>query len=329
MSDILSQEEIDALIESYKATGGAEETGSASGRQIRLYDFSRPDKFCKEHLRALELIHGKHGTVLAVELAAMLHQDVQISLLALDQLTYREYCESLPTPTLFAQVSLDPLASVAVFEFNPSLVAACVDLLAGAPSVSPVASSTITEVDKAVMRRVVEASLRKYAESWSTCMMFKPNIVALLTECTTHQVLLPSEGVLVCAYEVTIAEHVSMMSICIPSVAIEAILPVLAQGKSVSSPVQSNNPQSEILRRAFEDVEMECRAVLGRTELSLNDVANLEVGDLIRLPTKVSGLAELYVGDVATFAGVLGRSGRNLAVKISKVLKDWSDAKPQ
>ena len=75
MADILSQDEINALIESYKATGGAEETRKASDRRLRLYDFTRPDKFCKEHLRALNLIHAKHGALLAVSLAAMLRLD--------------------------------------------------------------------------------------------------------------------------------------------------------------------------------------------------------------------------------------------------------------
>ena len=320
MADIISQDEINALIESYNATGGAEEAGKPGDRQLRLYDFARPDKFCKEHLRGLNLIHAKHGASFAISLAAMFRVDTQVNLLALDQLTYREYCASVPDSALFAEVGLEPLTSIAIFELDPSLVAACVDLLAGGSTVSAITSSRITDVDKAVMRPIVETSLRKYAEAWVSHVVFTPHVIAMFTESNTHQVLLPYEGVLVCAYEVSIGGHVSMMSVCLPAAAVEAVLPALAVGKVVNSTMQRGDTQNDALKRSFQDVEVECRAILGRTELPLSEVADLEVGDLIRLPVNVSGPSELWVENVATFAGMLGRAGRNLAIKITRAL---------
>ena len=320
MADILSQDEINALVESYRATGAAEEAAQAVGRQVRLYDFTRPDKFCKEHLRALNLIHAKHGASLAVALASLLRVDTQVNLLALDQLTYREYCASVPDGTLFAEAGLEPLASIAVFEFNPAMVGACVDLLSGGAAASAATSTKITEIDKAVMRPFVELALKKYAEAWASSMVFTPRIIAITTESTTRQVLLPSEGVLICGYEVSIGEHVSMMSVCIPAAAIEAILPALTLGKAVNAPVQKSDKVNESLKKLFQDVEVECRALLGRTSLSVEDISGLEVGDLIRLPVKTDHNAEFWIENVATFAGPLGRSGRNLAIKISKTL---------
>jgi flagellar motor switch protein FliM len=320
MADILSQDEINALIEAYKATGSAEDSARGTqDRQVRLYDFSRPDKFCKEHLRSLNLIHSKHGALLSVALAAMMRVDVQVNLLALDQLTFREYCASVPDATLFVEAALEPLASIAVFEFNPSMVGMCVDLLAGAASVSA-SPGKVTEVDKAVMRPIIDLSLRKYAEAWSSSVDFKPRVVSVTTESTTRQVLLPSEGVLVCGYEISIAESVSMMSICIPASSIEMVLPALALGKPLSSQSQRSDTVNEALRRTFEEVEVECRAILGRTALSLEDVMGLEVGDLVRLPAKIHEPAEFWVENVPTFGGSLGRSGRNLAIKITGAL---------
>lgn len=320
MAEMLSQDEINALVEAYKATGGAEESHSRAEKQVRLYDFARPDKFCKEHLRALNLIHSKHGASLAVALASALRVDTQVNLLALDQLTYREYCASVPDGTLFVEAGLEPLSSVAIFEFNPSLVCACVDLLAGGSSVSKVFSTKITEIDRAVVRPVAHLALRKYAEAWASSVEFRPSITSMTTESTTRQVLLPSEAVLICGYEVTVADHVSMMSICIPASAIEAVLPALAMGRALNAPTQRLDRVNDALRRSFEDVQVECRAVLGRTALPLEEVANLEVGDLIRLPVKANGPSELWVENVAAYAGVLGRSGRNLAIKVARPL---------
>ncbi|MDH7601436.1 MAG: FliM/FliN family flagellar motor switch protein [Armatimonadota bacterium] len=320
MADILSQEEIDALIESYKAAGGLEEGGKSAGAAIRVYDFTRPDRFSKDHLRALNAIHSRHCSSVAAGLASILRVEVQAELLALDQLTYREYCSTVPEPTLFAEVNLEPLASVAIFEFNPALVGACVDLLAGAPRVSDVLVSNITDVDKALFRPIIEMVLRRYSEAWAASILFQPKISALFTESTTRQVLLPNEPVLVSSSEVAILDQTSMMSICLPASAIESVLPSLETGKPSSSQLHKGGI-NELVKKPFEEVELECRAILGRTELPLSDVVNLEVGDLIRLPVKADRPVELWVDNVPTFAGILGRSGNTLAVKISKVLK--------
>jgi flagellar motor switch protein FliM len=320
MTDIISQEEIDALIESYKIAGGFDESSKSARAAVRVYDFARPDKFCKEHLRALNSIHSRHCSSIAAGLASILRVEVQGELLALDQLTYREYCSSVPEPTLFAEANLEPLTPVAIFEFNPSLVGACVDLLAGASRCSAVPVYRITDIDKALFRPIIEMILRKYAEAWAASVVFKGKILDLFTESATRQVLLPTEGVLVCSYEISMLDQASMMSICLPASAIESILPSLEAGKPASSHLQKSGINDSV-KKSFEDVELECRAILGRIELPLSDVVNLEVGDLIRLPVKADRPVELWVDDVPAFAGALGRSGNTLAVKITNILR--------
>ena len=131
MGDVLNQDEINALMEAFKSTGEQDIGTKAPEKQVRLYDFSRPDKFSKDHLRSLNSIHTKHGASFASALSSMLRVYTRADLLALDQLTYREYCSSVSEGTLFVEVDLQPLTSSAIFEFNPHFVSICVDLLAG------------------------------------------------------------------------------------------------------------------------------------------------------------------------------------------------------
>lgn len=322
MVDALSQDEINALMEAYKTTGGKEIGTKAPEKQVRLYDFARPDKFSKEHLRSLNGIHAKHGAAFAAALSTLIRVASQADLLALDQLAYREYCASVPDGTLFVEVGLEPLASTAIFEFNPLFVSACVDLLSGGVNVLKTASSEITEIDKAIIRPVVDLALRKYAEAWSSYVGFEPRITCMTTETTTRQVLLASEAVLVSGYEVSVGDCVSMMSVCIPASAVEAVLPALTLGRVLNSHARRLDKTNEALKKNFDAVEMECHAVLGRTNLSLGEVVDLEVGDLIRLPTKADGELEFWVENVAAFSGVLGVSGKNLAVQISETLAE-------
>lgn len=318
MADVLNQDEINALMEAFKSTGGQEVGAKANDKQVRLYDFARPDKFSKDHLRSLNTIHIKHGASFASSLSSMLRILTRADLLALDQLTYREYCSSVSEGTLFVEVDLQPLTSTAIFEFNPHFVSTCVDLLAGGSSQNGSAVPSISDVDKAIFRPVIELAFRQYVEAWSWCINLHPTIINLTTESSTRQLLLPSEAVLVCGYEVSIGDAVSMMSICLPASAIEPVMPALTAGRTLSSTGRGPQQPHPALMKSFSEIEVECRAILGRTSLSVEEVSDLEVGDLIKLPTKESGLAEFWVENIPTFVGPLGLSGKNLALKITE-----------
>ncbi len=169
-------------------------------------------------------------------------------------------------------------------------------------------------------------SLRRYADAWASCVEFKPRIIATSIESATRQVMLPSEAVLVCGYEVTIGDNVSMMSICIPASAVEAVLPALTLGRALNASNQPSEKINQALRNAFDEVELECHAVFGGAMLSLGEISDLQVGDIIQLPAKSGASAEVWVANSPAFAGVLGRSGKNLAVRISETLNS-SEAK--
>lgn len=319
MSDSLNQNEINALLETFKATGG-QESVRASDKQVRVYDFARPDKFSKDHLRSLNSIHSKHGASFAAAMAASLRVQTRADLLAVDQLTYREYCASVPESTLFIEVDLKPLTATAIFEFNPLLVSLWVDLLAGGSVLEGRAmQGGISDIDKAIVKSMVEMALRQYTEAWGCALALKPAIVSMSTESSMRQILLPSEAVLVCGYEVSLGESVSMMSICLPASAIEPVLPALTMGRSLNAS-RGHEFADPALMKTFESVSLECKAVLGRTSLSFGEVADLEVGDLIKLPASEHTAAELWVANVAAFAGKPGVSGRKIAIKILEPL---------
>jgi flagellar motor switch protein FliM len=321
MADVLNQDEINALMETFKSTGAQDLGAKALEKQVRLYDFSRPDKFSKDHLRSLNSIHAKHGASLASALSSMLRVYTRADLLALDQLTYREYCSSVSDGTLFVEVDLQPLTSTAIFEFNPHFVSICVDLLAGGSASDTSNQTSISEVDRAIINPVIELALRNYVEAWAWCVGLTASVINMTTESSTRQVLLPSEAVLVCGYEVSIGENVSMMSICLPASAIEPVLPALTAGRSLQAPGHGRDQTNPALMKSFEDVVVECHAVLGRTTLSVEEVSDLEIGDVITLPIKEDGLAEFWVENIPAFCGPLGLSGKNLAIKIANVVE--------
>ncbi|MCX6343714.1 MAG: FliM/FliN family flagellar motor switch protein [Armatimonadetes bacterium] len=317
--DALNQDEINALLETFAATGGQESGSKTVDKQVKIYDFARPDKFSKDHLRALNSINMKHGVLFAAAMGAALRVQARADLLALDQLTYREYCASVPENTLFVEVDLKPLTSTAVFEFNPLLVSIWVDLLAGGVAGTGSSVGSISDIDKAIVKSMVELVLRQYIEAWGCCLALKPSIVSMSTESSMRQILLPSEAVLISGYEVSVGETVSMMSICLPASAIEPVLPALTMGRTLNA-VHNYDAADPALVKSFEGVLLDCKAVLGRTSLSFGELADLEVGDLIKLPMNEQSTAEFWVGNVAAFRVSPGVAGNKVAIKIENLI---------
>ncbi len=324
MSDILSNEEISALLSAYRA---AENLGKTSrekqaDQQVRLYDFARPDKFSRDHIRTLYSIHNKYATSFAIALAGLLHLAAGADLLSVDQVAYREYCSSVPENTLFCDVSLEPLTSTAIFEFNPSVAGACIDGLTGGSAIAFSHEADLTEIDRAITAKVVEVLMKKYEEAWGPYIGIQATVREADLRGSFNQVFLPTEPVLVCAYEVRIGQTSGMASVCIPASAVEAILPSLSAGRQVNTSSRQTPAVVDALQTSLEEVRMECLAILGRTTLTMGDIVNLREGDIIRLESGPDSEVEFWVGDKRTAFAIPGRSGRKLGLRVTRLARD-------
>ncbi|MDE6044095.1 MAG: flagellar motor switch protein FliM, partial [Helicobacter sp.] len=136
MADILSQEEIDALLEVVdddvpEEVETVKESDVLAQRQVTLYDFKRPNRVSKEQLRAFRGIHDKMARNLSSQISAVMRSIVEIQLHSVDQMTYGEFLMSLPSPTSFNVFSLKPLDGTGVLEINPSIAFPMIDRLLG------------------------------------------------------------------------------------------------------------------------------------------------------------------------------------------------------
>src|SRR6266446_10437395 len=137
MSKTLSQWEIDALLNTMSSedtAAGASSGGSnavAMDRSIKLYDFRRPDKFSKEHIRAIQNIHETFARVTASSLSSYLRSATTVSLSSIEQVVYEEYVHQLANPTLVNLVELQPLAGRIVVEMNMNIGLAMLDRMMG------------------------------------------------------------------------------------------------------------------------------------------------------------------------------------------------------
>ena len=157
MSKTLSQSEIDALLNSIgsdDAASGSGPSGAASvlDRSIKLYDFRRPDRFSKEHIRAIQNIHETYARVTASSLSSYLRSPTTVSLSSIEQVVYDEYVHQLANPTLVNLVELQPLAGRIVVEMNMNIGLAMLDRITGGAGQVNVRRNELTDIEMALLR---------------------------------------------------------------------------------------------------------------------------------------------------------------------------------
>jgi flagellar motor switch protein FliM len=133
MTEILSQDEIDALLNAISSGEVNEEEYSAVGEQkkVKIYDFKRPDKFSKDQIRTLQMMHETFARLATTGLSAQLRALVGVHVASVDQLTYEEFIRSIPNPTTLAVINMDPLKGSAILEMDPSISFTIIDRLFG------------------------------------------------------------------------------------------------------------------------------------------------------------------------------------------------------
>lgn len=317
---VLSQDEITTLFSAYEAANAPE--GSSHGgpkreRQVRLYDFARPDRFSKEHLRALQLIHETFCAELSTELSNLCAAATRADLISIEQVTHKQYRASISPKTLMAEVSISSMMSTVVIAVNSSIVGVWVDYLCGGNPNIPAARSDLTPLDVAVARNVLERVVQMYAKTWPGSASVEAHVErAADAELCDDSLMSASETVLVCNYELQTGTSVGMMTICIPATGVEQMMPAVSEAQSSQSARRPGASQTDT-PDALSPVELPCSVVLGTATASLSDLANCEIGDVLRLNKRAGDEAEFWVGSRHVFNCRPGSQRGNVAIVIS------------
>lgn len=318
MADRLSQDEVNALMAAF-GSGDADmpESNRTPKDKVRDYDFRTPDRFSKEHLRTLKIIHSNFANGLTSTLSGLHQTPTTVALIGIDQVSYKEYKASVPEKTLIAEVVAEPLASSMLIEVNPSIVGMWVDCLCGGNPQIAATPSELTPVDLAVARRVLASCLPAYADSWSGMISINPEIRRVLVSDSLDEPMSPSEAMLVCSFEITTGSPVGMMTVCIPASSVEAVLPHLSPCKLIRGSVKQDKVSMARIRRSIERVSLPCSVVLGGTSISLSEARGLKVGDVIKTERLTDGHLEMRVGGLHLFNCRPGMRGKNVAVMVT------------
>jgi len=327
MADILSQEEIDALLEVVDEEDSADfiDNEVVDQRQIILYDFKRPNRVSKEQLRAVKGIHDKMARNLSSQISAIMRSIVEIQLHSVDQMTYGEFLMSLPSPTSFNVFSMKPLDGSGVIEINPSIAFPMIDRLLGGKGESFESSRELTDIELNLLDAILRIITQKLRAAWEPITDMYPNIETKESSPNVVQIVSQNEIVIMVVMELIVGNSSGMINICYPVIYLESILPKLANRDIMlgsSSTKKSRNKELNVLiKRADINVE----AILGRTTLSVKELLDLKKNDIIRLDRSADDTAILSVDKKDMFVGDMGIHRFRKSLKITDFIKSDKD----
>ena len=320
MSDVLSQEEIDKLLQAVSSGEvSIEEIKEEKEKNVKPYDFKRPSKFSKEQLRTFEMIHENFARSVSTYLSGRVRSFVNVNLASVDQLTYEEFTRSLPNPSFIVIFSARNLLGNAVMEMGLEIFYTILDLILGGPGI-PISNRSPTETEVAIMRKEVINILTHLAQAWEDIQEFVPNIENIESNPQFVQVAPPSEMVVLVTLYMSIGKTEGFMNICWPSSLIEPFAEKLsARLWFTAAGPKSSEEDKERLQKNIKEAQLTLAAVLGQAVLSFSDVLTLEVGDVIRLNTHVGDPVSVEVNGTEKFKGVPGTHRGHYAVKVTEV----------
>ncbi|MDD5835266.1 MAG: flagellar motor switch protein FliM [Treponema berlinense] len=326
MNEVLSQDEIDQLLQAI-SSGESEDTDFKpvnDTRKIKIYDFKRPDKFSKEQIRTVSIMHETFARLTTTSLSAQLRSLVHVHVASVDQLTYEEFIRSIPTPTTLAVTNMDPLKGNAVLEIDPAITFSMIDRLFGGTGQGAKVSRDLTDIEQSVMEGIIVRILANMREAWTQVIDLRPRLGQIETNPQFAQIVPPSEMVVLVTLETKVGEEEGMMNFCIPYLTIEPIISKLSSQFWFSSVRRSSTTQYlGTLKEKLSDVDMDVVAEIGTINMPIRDVLALRVGDVVRLSTvRVGDPLSLSVGNKKKFYCQPGVVGKKMAVQIIEKIDD-------
>lgn len=337
MSEILSQEEIDALLSALSPTDSSSSSGSGtsqtarrktdeSPKKIRVYDFKRPNKFSKEQIHTLQAIHENFARLLATYFSTHLRTVVQISVHSVEQLTYDEFIRSLPNPTLITIFQMDPLEGNAIMEINPSIIFTIIDRLFGGPGEAPEKIRDLTDIERVVIERSLSRALDILREAWDNIIQFKPKLDLLESNPLFTQIVSPSEMVVLISFRTQFGDNEGLINLCFPFIVLEPIISKLsAHFWFAGTGKEATQESIQRIKNRIEKAVVNLSVVLGKATIQVGELLELQAGDVIMLDSKVDQMVELLVGTKLKFHGRPGVVGSKTAVQIVSVLTEGDE----
>ncbi len=324
MGDVLSQSEIDNLL---SALNNGEfdpaDSEEVDERQVKDYNFARPSKFSKDHLRTLVFIFEHYARLLSTNLPVYLRRNVQVEVMYAEAVTYQEFSNSLSNPVLLGVVNFAPLDGNIILEMASGLGYTIVDRMLGGAGAPLEKAREFTEIELTIIERIMGVCTNLLIEPWQNVQKIEPTLERIETNSQFAQFVSPNEMTAIVTMNIKIGDVEGLMNICIPYAVVESVIEKINTKYWYSTAaVKDTEAFRTIIRDNLNRAQIPVRAIMGRSVISVNDFIHLQVGDIIKIDTKIEDDLDVFVGNIKKFSALPGAFDDAYAVKIKSVYRE-------
>lgn len=328
MSDVLSQNEIDALLQAL-STGELdveEIKDDKLDKKIRNYDFKSPKKLAKDQLRTLHIIHDNFSRMLNTFLSGYLRSYVQAEVSSVEELSYYEFSNSIVNPAVISIVNFHPLTGQIIIDLSTSVAFTLIDRILGGSGKNYEETRTFTEIEITLIKKLMRQVLELMIDPWENVIELQPNLEKIETNSQFAQIVSPNETVALITLNIKIGDVEGMMNICIPHIVIEPILPKLSTKfwfSSISKTITEEDKKT--LKNRVEKSKVNISAQLGSTFITVRDFLELRKGDVVLLDKFANDEIEILVGEKRKHFGIPGTINNKMAIKVTRIDKEGDE----
>ena len=334
---MLSQSEIDALLtgaieidqkDGEDAVNLAEminpakdrtQSSTASNRKVQPYNFWSPDRFSKEQMRALELVHEDLTERLTTSLPTFLRTNLRPRLVHTEQGRFHDFLKDIPANSLFHMINIAPLPGQTVITFSPNVSYLILEQRLGGKIEGRYEDRPLTDIDQSLLRGLVEHMLGDIKAAWSKVVAIEPGLEDSTTNQHWVQMMMGNERVMSLTFELNIQGTTGTMSFFIPFNTLKPIANVLNPHIWITGK-KEQLPDPAARERVMENVKnmvLPVNVILGQAEMTMGEIINLQPGNVIRLNTSVNDQMIVKVANRKHFYARVGRSGKHIGIQIT------------
>lgn len=324
MGDVLSQIEIDSLLNALNSGEvDADELKKTGEKQIKEYDFTRPSKFSKDHLRTLEIIFEHYSRLLSTHLPAYLRKNIQVEVVNSEAIAFSEFTNALSHPVLLGIVDFNPLKGNIIIDLADDLGYTILDRMLGGRGEPLNAARDFSEIELTIIERVFNVFVNQLREPWANVVDLEPRLNRIETSSQFAQIIDPNEMISIVTLKLDIGKVDGMVNICLPYSCLENVIEKI-NTKFWYSKIQEKRQgeYKEVLESVISKTQVPIKSILGHSSITVKDFLELQTGDIIKLNTKVGNELDVYVGSLRKFKAYPGTSSKSYAVRISSIIRE-------
>jgi flagellar motor switch protein FliM len=322
VSELLTQKEIDELLAAIQDGNASEIIDKEEKKEkIRIYDFKTAKRVPRDQIKTLHVVYESFTRLLATYLNGALGVLCDATVTSIEEQTYMEFTNAVSSTSVLAILKMPPLVGPLLLRLSPEISYSIIECLLGGMNSPSDKRRVFTEIDLVILEKIIRQILLLNNDAWQKVLKVNATLDGIETSIQFAQIVPPSDTILIITINVTVADSEALINLCIPYTAIEPISKSLNARllNATSHEKIQYDEYTELILKNIETTPVVMKASLSETTISMEDLMNLQINDVIQLDHRLDEPIKLDIGHIPRLKGVLGVKNKHYAIRLTQI----------